>query len=580
MQHVSIYGLVSRTLFASVAALFLSICAIGILNNYTPAPFWDMWDGNILFYTRILDNDMSAWWGQHVSHRTVFSNALFFVDHSVFGGTYKFLLFSHYLLMGLAAYWVYTVLRKSGVSMRDRWQDFAFVMVIICILFSWIQSRNITWAFQSQMFAATLFPASAMLMMYVSFTSQDNERKSLLWFTLSLVMGFCSAYTMMNGIAALPILVLMAVALRMPPRRIVSVFALSLFNLWLFFRGYSSPEGQGSYSETLLERPLEVFQFALMHLGAPIHYILFESASSKWIAVGTGLLMVVGFAWMLYLLLRNETSRAFGIFWGAVLLYLAATVGGIAAGRLVHGLEQAFESRYMTNALFVWAVFATMLWILARGVILRHGWVFWAVLILPLSLLPYQLNALKRDLNPRFGMMEGVLALELGVRDAKQIEYVWPWMDVAFILAARAKELDVGVFGVPLYKGLAETIGQPSLDVVAAASSQLSPCSLSSLSLEMVPDDEKYTKLKGLLQSSDPMRLPSRFAILTPDLTTIGYAVTDRSVYLPFRKASPATWVAGYFLADDLPETIILRSERLSCRFDIDGHTERVDSPE
>jgi hypothetical protein len=70
---------------------FLALACLGIFNNYTPVPFWDMWERVVFFGSRVADNDLSAFLEPHNNHRIFLSNLLFYIDQIVFGGGYQFL---------------------------------------------------------------------------------------------------------------------------------------------------------------------------------------------------------------------------------------------------------------------------------------------------------------------------------------------------------------------------------------------------------------------------------------------------------------------------------------------------------
>ncbi len=433
-----LYQIIVMRLCCAVAIIFIALTAIGAINNYTPVPFWDMWDGNVLFYTRILDGDVSAWWAQHVNHRTVFSNVLFYIDHKVFGGQNYFLIISHFVLLGLLVFWFRQMFLLDGQQKKLNHIQLAILSIIVVLLFSWIQMKNITWAFQSQMFAAHLIPAFSFYFLFKSHLNKNKPASHLTYLAATLVFGVVSAFTMMNGVLVLPLLVLFALCLRL--RLVVTgvILLACIVTLKLYFTGYASPEGQGDMVQTFLSRPFDTLKFSFMLLGSPAYYMTGTGSEIAALIVG---IVVAGLftCFSLKLFVSRDLNPQFSVLI-FVLFYEAATVFGIASGRLIHGFDQAFVSRYMTSSLFIWAVLIFSIAITFKSSFEKKPKFLFAYLLIPALLLPYQMKALDKNINPRFQMLGAALAVELNVQDAQQINnYIWPWMDVLYIIAERAQ---------------------------------------------------------------------------------------------------------------------------------------------
>jgi hypothetical protein len=72
--------LLSNFFLPLVGFLFFGSTVIGAIRNYSPVPFWDMWDGYIGFYERISNGHWEAWWERHMEHRLVFSRVFFWLE--------------------------------------------------------------------------------------------------------------------------------------------------------------------------------------------------------------------------------------------------------------------------------------------------------------------------------------------------------------------------------------------------------------------------------------------------------------------------------------------------------------------
>jgi len=137
---------------ALLAAYFLATTIVGLIKSYTPVPFWDMWDGYLNFYVRVLAGDYSAWWEKHNNsdHRIVFSRVFFWIDLEFFGGSSKFLIALNLLLAALIA-GAFSLLARQVIACRSQRLVFALAALAACV--GWIQWQNLAWAFQSQILA-------------------------------------------------------------------------------------------------------------------------------------------------------------------------------------------------------------------------------------------------------------------------------------------------------------------------------------------------------------------------------------------------------------------------------------------
>ena len=536
-----------------------------------------MWPGAVAFYTNVLEGDIGGFWRQHVSHRIVFSNILYFIDGAFFGGSFKFLLVMHFVLMGMIATLFYYILRLDPQFSPRRTVDFCVLVLVIAFSFSWIQWRNITWPFQSPMFLASLIPATALVLLYQSSRAEKSTRQRTRFFAWSLVAGLCAPFTMMNGILTLPLMILLGLALRIPMRRLALIAVAAVLILFVFFYGYEKSEYETSFLGTLLNEPDYTFYFAFSLLGAPLHYALndpFLQAAAD-VDLRTAFACGLGMALLLLLLtvqlVYQPDTRDLGLLFLALLLYVAATIGAIATGRQGFGINQALESRYMTNVLFAWSICLIMLrlvvWQVKPMRYAFYGGLMGSVVVLA----DYQKIALERNTWPRWIYHVGALAVELEVKDPDTIRFVYPETDPLFFLTEKAREADLSVFGHPLFKGLREQVGapypEPPQDVPA--------CELSQQTFRAVPAASDWFALSGVLFADPQVPYPARFSILSEDGTLIGYSMTEMSAYLPLREPlSHATWTSGFVRAPGKAQTLILTSPGYSCRYDFPGLSE------
>lgn len=524
------------------AVLFLVLTVVGSINHYTPVPYWDMWDANVLFYTRLLDGDFPAWWTQHVNHRTIFSNVLFFIDHKFFNGHNVFLIVSHYVLMFGIVFWFYLFSKELTDKASNQKLQMVTLAVIFSVIFSWIQYRNITWAFQSQMFAVHLIPLFSFFFLYKSSDPRLGWVRYILLFTLCIIFGVTSAFTMMSGIIVLPLMIVMAVFIKIRPVHILVLLFFAIISLKFYFTGYFEPVGQGDMIATLISNPIGTFKFAFMLLGAPAYYIF--PIAKETMAMFFGILIALGFAWFLFKMFKSNSNKPIIICLVFVLLFEAATVFGISSGRLIHGFNQAFESRYMTTTLVIWALFILLLVNALKSFFEKKPSTILILSILPLLLLPSQIKSLDKNVSDRFQMLGAALAVELDVRDKEQTGYIWPWMDSLFEMAGPAHKWDASILGHPVFKGMQESL---SKSIRADTSSIIETCTANLTVAQVAVGEDGFFKLTGIQSSlKKGFNMSSRLTIVDKENSRIGYLISENLVPRVGRKPSQNVPFLGY----------------------------------
>ena len=182
-------------LFVVLFSVF-SIIVGGVLN-YSPVPFWDMWDGFLKFYIQLESSQWSAWWEQHNEHRIVLTRIIFWLSFVLFDGQSWFLIIVNYIILACIILTFLEIL-NSATGRRFCWQG----SFIVILLTSWGQRENLIWGFQSQFLLAQVLP----ILSFYFFSKIDSEQnKSSLYFFGSIASGIGSIGTMANGILVLPL---------------------------------------------------------------------------------------------------------------------------------------------------------------------------------------------------------------------------------------------------------------------------------------------------------------------------------------------------------------------------------------
>ena len=157
--------------FGLLAVLFVVLAVIGLFIEYSPIPYYDMWDAYVGLYAQLEAYGLEAFIKQHNEHRIIISRILFFIDITYFCGLSYFLFAVQYLFFAMSVYifWMFT----AGMQSSDRtW----ITLTATCMLFFWSQFENFTWAFQSQFVLAQAIPLAAFCFAWRSVSSSETAR--------------------------------------------------------------------------------------------------------------------------------------------------------------------------------------------------------------------------------------------------------------------------------------------------------------------------------------------------------------------------------------------------------------------
>lgn len=460
------------TALVPLALYFVATVVAGLINSYSPVPFWDTWAGALGFYIAHQIGDLSIWWAQHNEHRIVLSRALFWLDYELANGSGILLLGSHLVLMGLAVF-VFVLFSRQLLTLtpaQQRRSDILCASVLTIWLFQWIQAENIAWEFQSQFFMAQTLPLLALYLLARASTA-DSNHSGRRWFSAACLAGVASVGTMANGIICLPLMLAYVLVTRQSWQRVVILALLSVLMLTLYFHNYQSPPSHGSVLTALTQQPLALAHYVLLYLGTPFYYLLNGSHAPRLAIVATIFMAAVTVTALIRCVSRlwRNTDQASPAqtywLWQLALvfyiIYLAGTALGTGGGRLVFGVNQALTFRYTTPALMAWAATFVLLLPLMRQRWSSLRWILLptAVLIL-LPLLAEQHKTLQVQHAQRFDRAVAALALELGIRDETRINAVYEMSNGLLDIVERSRRRQLSVFARYPWQGLREQMNQ------------------------------------------------------------------------------------------------------------------------
>lgn len=543
------------------SAFFFSLAVIGAFHSYSPVPYWDMWDGYLDFYVKASSGDWSAWWSQHNEHRILLSKILFWIDLSVFQGRVWFLIFANYILLALviAVFWM--ILKER--CPEDHLSLGSFLLIWLS---SWAQAENLTEAFQNQFFLAQLLPLSALFMMHKAVSEQ---KKSSNYFMAACLLGILSLGSMANGVLALPLITVYALATRMGWRRITILAILAGLGGIAYFYDYHSVTKHGSLSVALKNNPGELLAYVLLYLGNPFFLIFGSIGLVVFVAQMAGVVLIILSACCLWQLLHNPRRSSLELALLIFIFYVGATALGTAGGRLIFGVEQAASSRYTTPVLMAWA--ALFLIYIPRLIILmkKSQWTIWvSFLLLSLGMLPLQLEALDSKAAELFEKKIAALAIEMHIKDSPQILNVYPSVDRVLSVSEVPIKKGISVFGQPPFKNTHERIGQLFKESIDA----VHPCQGGIDKIEWIDDANPYMRIYGWLTDSTQKSVSEALWMIDRDNIIIGYALSGQSrpdIRTVAGAAAADAGFKGYVLANQQGLPVMLFDPTHKCSLNV-----------
>lgn len=393
----------------------------------------DQWDGEIGFWERLQSGDVAAWWAQHNEHRIVVTRLLFWLDLKFFHGTSAFLITANVLLhAGTALVLAWAYVRRASRH-PGTW---AVVAILLAVRLAWMQDDNLNWGFQSQFVAVYLFALAAFAtLMATARPGWGRVGATLLLATLSML-------SMTNGLVVFPLLVGIAMVMRMP-WRVVACLAAAMLVAWLvYFHGYVQPPFHASPLGSL-RHPLGVLHFAAAFLGSPLYFL----GAPGFLAVGAAVAVAAVMAFLGVGCVRRGELGPYRVFLFAAMAFCISAALLAAMGRLDMGIQAALSSRYTTPALIAWC--AALLFLVD---VLPVGWSWRVLALVGLVGMPLLVLGQKSLLAPRPILFDRAVALvgpASGVIDGTYLDRMYPPGSQATLLhyMAYAQQQRLSVYG-------------------------------------------------------------------------------------------------------------------------------------
>jgi len=535
-----------KTAVGLLAAIVLLLTLWGAYHQFSPVPFWDMWNGYVGFYQQISLGNTSAWWTPHNEHRIILTRVIFWLNFTLFGGIQPPLIMLNLLLMALA-FWAFYGFLKRTVTPTNRTAVFGAGGLILALCFFWSQSENINWGFQSQFYLAQLVPLLALLWYCISI--QDNEPT---YFLLSTIAGIASVGTMANGIIVLPIMVLYGLVQRQPLWKPVLHAALAGVLAYLYFdRSSTGSSEQAGLVHTFMQQPSDFIQYALRYLGSPSYYGALETPWGIKLAIAAGAGLIIASAALMLNYLRSPKNHALELALLSFILYIGGTAIGTAGGRIDQGLGQAFSHRYTTPAIMAWCALIILLCGLLKKPVTNK--VFSGLtLVALLLLLPFQMSALSDNTSEKFNRMVAALALNMHVNDVSQLKYLYPSPDYIVGVSQWAIDHKVSIFNEKPIINTGHLIEQTYQKSAAMV------CKNKADNISATGVDAEYVRVSGSTTADSSSSKEKRLIFTDESNKIVGAAIAQHTDF------------TGYIKRYALGKPILLAAEDSACAIRIE----------
>jgi hypothetical protein len=440
-----------------VGALIAGSSLWGALAGHAALPYADQWTTvTAAEALRTGTWSLDLLWQPHNEHRIVLPRLLFLLDAWPFGGRGALLVAAIWtiqiahavLLVGLLR--DATKLRATGLACA--------IGIAASLLFSALQIENLALGFQVQFVG--VFCLATLSFVLIARPAGTGRQFGDAWFAAG-VAATAASLTMAGGLLVWPILVLLAIWLRLPGGRIVALVAWGAAVWAAYLFQYQSP-AQHPDPLAAAASPGRVLAYAACYVG----HVLDRCVPLGALGLGAaGLVVTLGLAGRV--LLGHPRARPAEVALLAVVAFSLACGLATSIGRLSEPLEQAMSSRYATAALVFWTALLFLMW--SQG---RHAGRYgrWPAVLFASGLLIAIIAAQPRNVRwfAEFGELRAIAAtaLMVGADDEETLRAaVHPMPRVLPRLDASLRRLGLSIYG----DGRQDWIGRPVGDLFAEA---------------------------------------------------------------------------------------------------------------
>lgn len=439
-----------------------------IFHYYVALPDWDYWrvPENLSKYQKF---QLSALWRQHNDHRIVFPEIVFALDMLVLHG--RLILPLAVSIVAYVGTWLLlssTLWADASLAMTQVGQGAAPVLPgvplparalafgatsLAGVIVLWQGSAALlATPFQLQWTLMQLAVACSLVLL-----SKLKETSSGFYLAGVIAAAVVANYSSGNGLMVWPLLLVLALALRLERRKVIILGIASLTFIALYFVGYQF--GADLNIRNVLTHPLYLLEYAASYLSMPFGGM---KSPEFGVRVGVANLLIILVLFVIASRRGLLSSRPGIVLFGSYAFTLL-TIFITAAGRMEPAdptFRNAKPPRYVTVPMMNWAVFILLsLWISfrARWKVLSPRLVAALISLLLLLYLPklgVWLTLVTQDFSEQ---QVSALGLENEVVDSNLIRKIFPSVDFVLRYLPKLREQHLSIY----YKSHAHWLGKP-----------------------------------------------------------------------------------------------------------------------
>lgn len=335
-------------------------------RSYSALPYWDQWE-TVVEYGRLRQGDLRFvdLFRQHNEHRIAVPRLVFLADYVLFEGRNIFCLA---VILAFQLLHAGLLVRLIGDLRRPFMA--AGAALVFALLLSIGQWENFVWAFQVQFVEVFVMATASYILLAKAAGAQTPVGRLGLWIACAACLGV-AVFSMANGIAAVAIAALLAVAMGARRWMIAGLVALFVSLSVAHFHNYTPVAGHPTVAYALAH-PLDFVTYVAAYLGniaGPLTLrpaTAFLSSELRSVPVWLGFVGLAASAGGVARVMRRVAVDRTDLVLLGVIAFICATAALTALGRLSFGLDQAYSSRYMTPAAVFWAA-QTVFWVRAAA---------------------------------------------------------------------------------------------------------------------------------------------------------------------------------------------------------------------
>jgi hypothetical protein len=385
---------------------------------------------------------------QHNEHRHLLFRLLLLADFHLLRGNHVLLFASMPAIQLAFVVIIGWLLRKFENVPAPIWRS-TVGLAAFC-LFCPSQVENFAWAFQVSFFV----PGVCALLAFTSVALHQTlvGKPVLQWASIGggVIAAALATFSNANGMLIWPLLIAVAIALRLPWKILLVQFLAGLSVVLSYFVHYVHPLGHAAPFESI-RHPWTVIEYVAKYLGGSF------PLSNHTLSVPLGLAGLVAAAALgLWAISRGSTRRPFiAVLFGLMSLALATALI-TALGRINFGTDQAFASRYQTYALLFWFCIGSMLLLGASRARLRELTPLLMAVILVImgwSATRYK-TSLQQAIDRRLSADVPALALMTGVPDYEGLKSLYPNPQIPWRYSSYLRGHELSIFSTDSYRQL------------------------------------------------------------------------------------------------------------------------------